>query len=928
MRRFIFYASMCVLCLLLLSTALFAQDMERIQQLMKEIQTKIMNGLQMQQSHEYLKAGKTLEEALVLEEEFKKQVQPIPGFEKSADEQLFMTLSSAAYNYRCGNEIEKSVELYTRAMAMAKKNGNRLKEASLNCDIAALYGDVHDLKRVLYHGMKARDILSHYAKDNFAGADASERRVFLRVLNDWRLLYVDYYVASLYEMKKFDDAVNELNDPEFTDIQKSLREVSIELLAKNLPDIMRSQSDNLPDIVNTFIAIDMGNVSSTFLTITTKGMCQRSKGDYEQALKTFQEAEEYMKSVDFTQKATLIKKLAADLSDWGKNLGPEVSGRVQGIVSALGDDEANETPLIYAINIRYHRGRTYQKMGDDKKACELFDAIIKDCERLPYYKKLILPKIYHARAESLYNMGSFEESMSFSKKAMSAFDTSCLFLGDRYKNQTLMGKLWEQKKDFRNATEAYKRSIEDIEKLALSLNTGVEREEFYQDKVEPYEGMIRMLINQGRAEEALQYAEKSRARSLVEQYGVIVPQNRLSDDEKRKFNAKKLEFRNLYKEMRTGKEKTPEEAENRYKQLMNDMEQLISGKGNDYFELQRAQVVLSRDIQGMLDKESVIFEYYYTSGSSVISPECYLWTITTEAVEVIKLPLSPSSMENNIRQLRKAIAERRDEWKDLAGELYGALIKPGEKALAGKKLLIISPYKYLHYLPFAVLLKGQKPLIEDYGILITPSMTALKICRDKKIPPGDKMVAYSIGSYVAKGFTPLPGTDVEVNNIAAIFPDNTIIKGKDFTLESIPPGSKDKNIIHFATHGIMNADDPKASGLLASNGEFTVENTFGLEIHPRIVVLSACNTGLGKLYPGDDQVGLTRSLMFAGTPSILSSLWSVSDDSTVKLMTYFYKNLSGKINKAESLRQAELTLMKEYPHPFFWAPFILTGEWK
>jgi CHAT domain-containing protein len=97
------------------------------------------------------------------------------------------------------------------------------------------------------------------------------------------------------------------------------------------------------------------------------------------------------------------------------------------------------------------------------------------------------------------------------------------------------------------------------------------------------------------------------------------------------------------------------------------------------------------------------------------------------------------------------------------------------------------------------------------------------------------------------------------------------------------------------------------------------------------VVLSACETGLGKLVRGEGMVGLTRAFLYAGTPSVLVSLWNVSDMSTAALMGEFYKNMvKNKRSKTDALRKAQLTLIKneKYAHPFYWAPFILVGDWR
>jgi CHAT domain-containing protein len=146
------------------------------------------------------------------------------------------------------------------------------------------------------------------------------------------------------------------------------------------------------------------------------------------------------------------------------------------------------------------------------------------------------------------------------------------------------------------------------------------------------------------------------------------------------------------------------------------------------------------------------------------------------------------------------------------------------------------------------------------------------------------------------------------------------------------------NYIHFATHGLINEEKPDLSALvLTSNrgsgedGLLQATEIFKLKLNADLVVLSACQTGLGKLVRGEGMVGLTRAFMYAGTPSVVVSLWSVSDMSTAALMGEFYKNLiKNKLSKTASLRNAQLALINDpkYAHPFFWAPFVLIGDWR
>jgi CHAT domain-containing protein len=144
--------------------------------------------------------------------------------------------------------------------------------------------------------------------------------------------------------------------------------------------------------------------------------------------------------------------------------------------------------------------------------------------------------------------------------------------------------------------------------------------------------------------------------------------------------------------------------------------------------------------------------------------------------------------------------------------------------------------------------------------------------------------------------------------------------------------------LHLATHGYLDAASPMYSGLLFSDGMLQTYEIFNMAIDAELVTLSACQTGLGRLKGGEGLVGISRAFLFAGSPSVIASLWSVADQATAPFMTEFYRNLNRGMSKAEALREAKRWMLTRaehpepggkggpYDHPFFWAPFILIGE--
>ncbi len=149
---------------------------------------------------------------------------------------------------------------------------------------------------------------------------------------------------------------------------------------------------------------------------------------------------------------------------------------------------------------------------------------------------------------------------------------------------------------------------------------------------------------------------------------------------------------------------------------------------------------------------------------------------------------------------------------------------------------------------------------------------------------------------------------------------------------------KQYRVVHIATHGLLDAERPQFSGLVLSlvgnangdDGFLRTDEIFNLRLGSPLVMLSACETGLGKQVKGEGVIGLTRAFMYAGAPTVGVSLWSVADRSTATLMTDFYKRLLAGVPPSTAMRAAQQQMIagKRYSAPFYWAPFVLNGDWR
>ncbi|WP_323808791.1 CHAT domain-containing protein [Nostoc sphaeroides] len=277
-------------------------------------------------------------------------------------------------------------------------------------------------------------------------------------------------------------------------------------------------------------------------------------------------------------------------------------------------------------------------------------------------------------------------------------------------------------------------------------------------------------------------------------------------------------------------------------------------------------------------------------------------------------------------------------------QLYQLLIEPIAKFLPTEEdaRVIFIPQQELFAVPFPALQDPQgRYLIEKHTIITAPSIQVLQLThQQQQRVPGSAKDVLLVGNPIMPNVTdlsgksqqlpPLEGTEDEVKAIAPLFQAKPII-GKDATKLAILPILPKARIIHFATHGILDELSGLGSAIALTpsgndNGLLTAAEIFDLKLNAELVVISACNTGQGRI-TGDGVIGLSRSLMNAGVPSVIVSLWSVPDNSTTTLMTEFYQNLQQKkLDKARSLQKAMQTMIEKDFSPYDWAAFNLIGN--
>ena len=431
------------------------------------------------------------------------------------------------------------------------------------------------------------------------------------------------------------------------------------------------------------------------------------------------------------------------------------------------------------------------------------------------------------------------------------------------------------------------------------------------------------------------------------------------------------------KEQITALETQRETLQTQYRNLQSQIRQ-TSPK---YAALKYPQPLTLEQIQQqILDDNTVILSY------SLGKDKSYLWLISKTEMTSYELPKQKIIEDLINKKVRSQLTNRapsRDTFISETSELGNLLLKPILEKIGNKRLVIISDGA-LQYIPFGALPDPRvndkyQPLLVNNEINYLPSATTLQTIRtenqnrtpaprsiailadpvfdakDPRVRGGVAATSNNELSLAAQnldraardarggGWDRLPGTRQEAETILRLFPPDRSLSQLGFQANRTNAQSNQLSqyrFIHWATHGFVNAQKPELSGIVMSlvqengqpqDGYLLLGDIFNLSFNADLVVLSACETGLGEIVQGEGLIGLTRGLMYAGTPRVVTSLWSVPDEQTAILMGKFYeKMLQQNLPPAQALRAAQLEIFRTQGKwsPYHWAAFTLQGEWR
>jgi CHAT domain-containing protein len=488
------------------------------------------------------------------------------------------------------------------------------------------------------------------------------------------------------------------------------------------------------------------------------------------------------------------------------------------------------------------------------------------------------------------------------------------------------------------------RALETVERVRSSYGPGALRTTFSSDKRDVYAQLVDVLMEAGSLDEAFVVSDAARGRALTESASAaqgVGPEADGSQDRLLREIEGVAESIALLEAGETSwgdpsiDGPAVERLYSRIGELRSQFESVRARDDVDGPEAPSAELDIDR-VQASLGVGAVLIEYFVPPRGPII-----IFVVTADSLHAVATTLSLEEANTRVRLARDVIARRGERATALAvlDGLYAALIEPvlPTGALKGAETLVIVPHEALAYLPFAGLRdkRTQRFLAEDYRILVSPSAALTQV--GLRHSPGH-------GATSATVMAPLPGelpaSAVEARAVASSLPLAETLVGQGATERALRAALRSPGVVHLATHGIMNVDNPMFSRVLlapgtgsehADDGRLEVRELLGFDATASLVFLSGCETGAGRSWStryerGEDYATLAEALLLAGVGSVVATLWPVEDEGAAAFAELFYDGVRDR-TPAEALARAQRSMIthKRFGAPHYWAGYQLLG---
>lgn len=537
--------------------------------------------------------------------------------------------------------------------------------------------------------------------------------------------------------------------------------------------------------------------------------------------------------------------------------------------------------------------------------------------------------------------------------------------------RTVIGRAQRASNQPEQARRAFDEAIKVVERMRDNASDAdASKSHFLGNKLAAYHEQISLAVAQRQFATALQYAERAKARALYDvlQQGRADWNKALTEAERAAEQQLKQAMNKLNAQLMQARGKAkPDDAkvaelsaQLQKARLAYEEFQARLFNAHPELQLQRGQAPLFQlaDAAALVpDARTALLEF------AITTTQLYLFVVTRAPelkLEVFELPLTRAQLDSQVEELQRLLATRNLDFRAAAVRLYDGLLKPAQAILEGKTRLVIVPEERLWELPFQALHDGKQYLLERAAVSYAPSLTvlgAMQKLRQSRPNAAPSLLAFGNPAARAEGqgkpmtqpalrspgLVPLPQSETEVNALARLYGarHSRVYLGAEAREDRFKAEAGKYDVLHIAAHGLLNDTKPLYSQVVlagaskpdgkpddAEDGLLEAWELLKLNLHPDLVVLSACETARGNVVAGEGVIGLSWALFVAGAPTVVVSQWKVDADATTPLMVEFHRQLRQRSanTKAEALRQAALKLLRgAYRHPFYWAGFVAVG---
>jgi CHAT domain-containing protein/lipopolysaccharide biosynthesis regulator YciM len=817
-------------------------------------------------------------------------------------------LSVMSAGFSSLGQQQKALELAQRALQLARGEKDRSNEARALMSLGEIHNSLGDRQGAL------RD----YNEAVRVGQEANDRAWKPMVLSSMAAIYLDFgeidRSSALYEAAI--KASETEGEPEDTALglnglamiaerrAEPLKALSYYQRALALARAIKDQSRE---------AAALGNIAGLY----------DSFNQHEQALKAVHEAVAiYSDNEDPNGESTALANMGVlydrmsrhrEAFDW--------------LNRALALQRANENREGQA-HTQLGLGDAYRNAGDPAKALDAYTQSLA-------LMTAIEDRVGETRACSrlglaYYLLGNYQKASEYYLRALPLTRSA----GNRREEAVLLGSLGllhEDMGDMKAAEAFYAQSLKVIEHIRTAARLEEFKTEITSGTAELYSRAILLKLKFGKPAEAFELSERARARTLLDQMNSARIDMRKSADRELIEEEQTLRFelasleKKLREEMSGGA--APEVCallQERLKQGQQAYTEIIirlKANNPEYAELQGYSPISRGEIQRLLDPNTTLISYYVATSKTLA------FVITRDSFNVVEISVSEKELQDAIGWFR-SFASLRGSQSDNLKQLDDWLIAPLRQQIKTPRVCVI-PHGILHQLPFAALYDGKHYLGEQHTIYYLPAASLMPSIK-RRNPQASKRVL-ALAEANAMGWSALHYVDQEAEAIARLYKGKALLTGHASKAEFLRLAG-DYDILHIATHAELNMRSPLFSRILLTpdqngNQGLEVREIYDLKlIDTSLIVLSACETQLGTQSKGDDMVGLNRAFIYAGASTVIASLWTVDDQATGLLMRSFYAYLKRGMSKAEALRMAQSKTRRQYPNPYYWAAFVLTGD--